>query len=362
MVGKALHLIDMGERRLISEVLAPRYHSAAWRFGDDVAVVMDTRDFPDGRIVATVDPAPPPVAWHLAEEPYDFYYYGWLTAALNLSDLAAAGAEPVALMTSFVLPNEMDLKDFNRLLDGVDDCCATVGTRVKGGNLKEGAQIHCEATAVGVVSGGEPMSRQGAKEGDVLCAVGNTGRFWAGMLAFETPRLTLTNAESVRLHDALLKPRPLIQAGKMLRETGIATSCTDNSDGLYGSLWCLAQGSGLGMLIDEGVMELDPLVEKVSRARGVDPVRLVFGFGDLQLICTISPERVDAATQALRHKGIGLTRLGVVTADPGFFLRTGGRTRRLVNLDNERFTVASQFTGGLEAYRKRLLEEPLTTE
>jgi thiamine-monophosphate kinase len=137
----------------------------------------------------------------------------------------------------------MRLADFERLLDGVDACCASVGTAVRGGNLKEGPEIHCEATAIGVVSGGDPLSRGGARPGDVICAIGPTGCFWAAMLA-EGADVALSpgraGAAAGGAHHAAAAG-----GGGGCRAAGRSGhACADNSDGLYGALWCLATGSG----------------------------------------------------------------------------------------------------------------------
>jgi thiamine-monophosphate kinase len=352
-----VRLVDLGERRLITEVLRERYRDSVWRFGDDTSVMLDTREHRDSVVVATTDPAPIPVVWELGVVDRHFAL-GWLLAALNLSDLAAAGAAPVGLLTSLTLPNTMPLADFERLLDGVDACCDSVGTAVRGGNLKEGPDIHCEATAIGVVSGGDPLSRAGARPGDAICAIGPTGLFWAGMLA-HSAELALSAAERGRLRAALTTPQPQVAMGECLRRGELVAACADNSDGLYGALWCIATGSGVGVRLDPAAVSMDPLAGSVARRCGVDPVRLALGFGDLQLVAAARPDRLAAIGSVCAEHGVGFTRLGEVVEQAGIFVTAEGHRRRLANFDNERFTPGSQFTGGLDAYRKRLFEQSL---
>ncbi|HTJ33000.1 MAG TPA: AIR synthase related protein [Dactylosporangium sp.] len=351
-----MRLIDMGERRLISDLLRTRYAANTWRFGDDTAVVLDGERLGGGRLVATTDPAPEPAAW--AHGGFDWYYFGWLTAALNLSDIAAAGAVPAGLLTSFVLSSDLSVAKFERLLDGVDDCCASVGTKVLGGNLKEG-DTHCSATAFGVVPSGEPLSRHGAAPGHTIFAIGDTGYFWAGMLAFDNS-LTLPDDERAALFDALLKPVPRVAVGRALQSRGLVAACTDNSDGLYGSLWCLTQSNGHGVMVEPEHMRYQGIVTRIADRYGHDPLRLALGFGDLQLVCAVAPERVAELLELCSAQGWGVFRVGTVTDRPGFYLEGTAGPVELLNLDNERFTYESQFTGGLDGYRKRLLEGPIT--
>jgi thiamine-monophosphate kinase len=145
---------DLGERRIIAELLAPRYGSSAPPYGDDCARLSPPAG-ESGRIMATTDPCPPPMALALGFT--DEYYRGWLLATINLSDLAAAGAEPLGLLTSLQLPTDTRVAEFLRLLDGIDDCCTQAKTSVVGGNLKESKMIDVSATAIGWCSG-NPLS------------------------------------------------------------------------------------------------------------------------------------------------------------------------------------------------------------
>ena len=166
-------LRDLGERRIVEEILRSRYAQNALNYGDDCALLPIGLD---GKYVTmTTDPCPHPVADLLGFA--DYYYWGWLLATINLSDLAAAGAQPIGLLTSFTLPPAMLISDFTRMLDGVDECCSTVGARVVGGNLREGPQIALSGSAVGICDT-LPMSRAGIQAGDHLVIIGDLGNFW----------------------------------------------------------------------------------------------------------------------------------------------------------------------------------------
>ena len=171
-------LSDIGERRLVTEILRERYGEANPQFGDDVAIALSLGD---ATVVVTTDPAPQPVSWQLGIG--DFYDWGWLLSAINLSDLAAAGATPMSMVTSLTLPALTSVTDFLRLYDGIDDCNAANQSSVVGGNLKESDSPVAEATAIGLVIGAAPNSRSGAQPGDFAIAFGPTGMFRAAVLA-----------------------------------------------------------------------------------------------------------------------------------------------------------------------------------
>ena len=117
-------LCDLGERRIIDEILRPRYGTNMDTYGDD-CISIPARSV-DETIVATTDPCPVPMASILGFA--DYYYWGWLLSTINLSDLAAAGAEPLGILTSLILPSDFPVSKFMRLLDGIDACCLAGGT------------------------------------------------------------------------------------------------------------------------------------------------------------------------------------------------------------------------------------------
>ncbi len=346
---------DHGERRIVSEILASRYQDKVPQFGDDCAVVA-TR--PDGMIIATTDPAPKPVAWQLGYA--DYYYWGWLLAAINLSDLGAAGGKPLGLLTSLTLPSEMAVPEFNRLLDGVDDCCVAVGTGVVGGNLKEGADgvVRCEATAIGWVDDGAPLSRSGTSPGDVIVALGPTGAFWSAALALMRD-FQLDDADFEEVLEVLLRPIPQIKVGGDLRQAGLLRSACDASDGLFGAIRSLTVEQGLGGLLDMRGWQYPDVVSRWARRLDVSPIRLALGFGDLQLVGTVAAEDLAEVERVAQGHSTHLMVLGEATDSGQLTAKLNEGEGLLSNFDNERFTVESQFTAGLESYSTRLLDRPL---
>ena len=168
---------DLGERGIQKHVLRPRYGGIDG-FGDDSALLAAVTK--PSELVATTDSCPTPVV-NLLREP-DLYHAGWLLATINLSDLAAAGAEPLGLVVNYTLPKATTVREFERLLDGVDACCAAHGTKVAGGDIRDGAATQLTATAIGRCTPGSRLRRSGARAGDRLLLVGSPGYLWAAAL------------------------------------------------------------------------------------------------------------------------------------------------------------------------------------
>jgi thiamine-monophosphate kinase len=339
-------LSDLGERRIVEEILRSRYGAGSGTFGDDCAqLTVDA-----GSLVVTTDPCPHPMA-HIVGFT-DEYYRGWLLGTINLSDLAAAGARPLGLLTSLVLPSDMAISNLIRLLDGIDDCCAAAGTAVVGGNLKEGKAIDVQATAIGQVDG-KPLGRSGAATGDVVYAVGPTGFFWAAVLLFRagTPAREIPAA----LLELVLTPRPQLAFGQALQGSGVRAAVMDNSDGLGPSLQTLSVTNSVRIRVDLDDLEFNPAVTTAAAALGVDPVRLALGWGDWNLVVSVAAE--DATRLEVLAAGVGAPaiRVASVHVGAGVTVARGADEIPLRSPDSERFAADSWFTAGLDAYIEPLL-------
>lgn len=351
-------LRDYGERWIIANILRPRYSSSGLGgliFGDDCAALR--WPIRGGVLTVTTDPCPLPAAHLLGFT--DPYYYGWLLATINLSDLAASGCEPLGLVTSLELPSDMSLSDFVRLLDGIDDCAATCGAHVIGGNLKESLTINLTATALGF-SSTDAMARSRARVGDVVCVAGEMGRFWAGFLALSRGGEYLSEVPST-LTGAVLCPVPLVGVGRALKSAGVET-CMDNSDGLLASLRILAAASSVQIRVDLDAFRCIPEVKRVGEVLKVDWRRFCLGWGDWNLLLTTSRARFEDARAVCEEEGACLVAIGEVASGSGVVMHSGERSGPPMGLDSERFTADSWLSSGIEGYIAQMLTAPIIAE
>jgi thiamine-monophosphate kinase len=342
-----LRLDEVGERRLIDEVFRPRYGARVANFGDDTAVIPSREGM--RTIVATVDPCPTPAAQALGFD--DPYYHGWLAATISLSDIAAAGAEPLGLLSSLIVPSSLTVRQLVRLLEGLDDAAAEAGTHVVGGNIRDaaGAVIELTTTAFGSSVGAAPLSRVGCAPGDDILAIGELGLFWSQFLAYR--------AEAVNLPTAVLTPRAQVAAGKLIGVSEIATCCIDNSDGLYACGVLLARANAVEIRFDFSSVRWHQSVIETAGDLGVEPIRLALGWGDWLLVCGCSSAHTSELIDQLGCQGIVAQKIGDVRSGCGVTLTHGGSTARMApGLDSERLTKRDP---GIEAYVDDLLRMPL---
>ncbi|MEO6204742.1 MAG: thiamine-phosphate kinase [Mycobacteriales bacterium] len=231
---------DVGEFGLIARVVERLGSSDLVLLGpgDDAAVIAT----PDGRVVVTTDVLVEGV--HFRQDWSTAYDVGRKAAAVNLADLAAMGARGTALVIGLAAPAELAVEWALRLTDGLRDEAALVGACIVGGDVVRAPQISISVTALGDLEGRAPVTRAGARPGDVVVLAGELGRSAAGLALLEQ------GERSGPLVDAHRRPTPPYAAGIALAKAG-ATAMCDVSDGLVGDVRHLTRASGVRIDLDE---------------------------------------------------------------------------------------------------------------
>ena len=194
-------LSDLGEFGFLAE-LARR--GLAEEIGDDTAVL-------PGGLVVTQDALVQDIHFRLGWT--SWRDLGYKAAAVNVSDLAAAGADPAALFVSLAVPPETDPENAFELYEGMREASVPV----RGGDMSAGDRVYLSVTAIGHSE--RVPGRAGAKPGDVLVVTGPLGGSAAGLRALELGREE--PAELIRMH---LRPPLRVEEGKRLASRG---ACRD---------------------------------------------------------------------------------------------------------------------------------------
>jgi thiamine-monophosphate kinase len=253
----------LGEFGLIARITRRLTQGAGVELGpgDDAAVVRA----PDGRVVATSDLLVE--GRHFRLDWSGGYDVGRKSAAQNLADVVAMGARPTALLVGLGLPPETDVAWVEALCDGLRDECDLVGASVVGGDVVRAPVIVIAVTALGDLAGERPLTRSGARPGDVVAVRGRLGFAAAGLA------LLAAGADGpAELIDAHRRPRPPYDAGPEAVRLG-ATALLDVSDGLVQDLGHIADASGVRI-------ELDGAALPVPAVLGLQGRRHVLTGGD----------------------------------------------------------------------------------
>ncbi len=250
---------------------------------------------------------------------------GHKALAVNLSDLAACGARPLACVLALSLPR-VDEAWLEGLSSGLYALADAQGCRLVGGDTTAGPLNLC-ITVFGEVPAGGAILRSGAQAGDdvwVSHAIG--GGIGDARLALEVfrGRVALGSAAFERVRLAMERPEPRVALGLALR--GVASAAIDVSDGLLGDLSHLLRRSGVGAIVDADAVPRS--TDLAAQPAHLQQLCTLSGGDDYELVFTAPPAHRDAVLAAARAAGVAATRIGCVEAGATLQV-TDGSGRRL---------------------------------
>ena len=234
---------------------------------------------------------------------------GHKALAVNLSDLAACGAEPLAFTLALALPRLDDdfLAGFAAGLFALADAH---DIELVGGDTTAGPLNIC-ITVFGQVPPGAALLRSGAQAGDELWVSGRLGDARLALEAFRGHVALGTDFEHLRL--AMEMPQPRVALGLALR--GVASSAIDISDGLTGDLGHVLQRSGVGATIDIDALPRSAVL--AAQAVALQHECLLAGGDDYELLFTAAPGHRAAVLAAASQAGVNATCIGRIDLQPG---------------------------------------------
>jgi thiamine-monophosphate kinase len=298
-------------------VAAPDDDAAVWRGDPLVAATTDT-------MVEEID-------FRLEWPGFDFRTLGRRLLAINLSDLAAMGAEPRYALVSISLRGTLPVADVRRLYRGIAEEAHRFGCRIAGGDLSGTlGPLTMTATLYGRLRSRRAMlRRKGARPGWLIAVTGQLGAAAAGLRLLESG-VKPASAVEHRWVSAQLDPVPRIAAGRALVDAGITVG-GDISDGLHREVERLVQPQRLGATID---------IERLPLARGLRHKQWALAVNDsedFELICAAPRARMTVAQRALERIDLPLTVVGEIEARPGIRLKNGTRFERVRTAGYEHF-------------------------
>jgi len=292
--------------------------------GDDCAVLPPM----DGSIVVSTDASVEDV--HFRRDWITLRETGWRAAAAALSDLAAAGAEPIGLLAAVVMPRAAGESDVVELMLGVADAGETVGAPVIGGDLSAGDKWVVTITVIGNAE--RLIGRAGAIAGDGIWVTGGLGGSRSAVEAW----LRQAQPEAAARR-AFAAPVPRIAAGRWLAAHG-ARAMLDLSDGLAGDAEHLAAASRVGIELELELVPVAPEVAKEAPRLGVSAEQFAAEGGeDYELLVALPSEFEDVDVAAFEvATRLPPTRVGRAVEGAGVHCTLGGRPVRLRGYDHFR--------------------------
>ncbi|MBO3732497.1 thiamine-phosphate kinase [Glycomyces sp. NEAU-S30] len=248
--------------------------------GDDAAVVTA----PDGRVVACTDMLVE--GNHFRRDWCSAADVGHKAAAANFADIAAMGARPTALLAAVAAPQDLPAEWLEGLASGLAAEAAAVGAAVIGGDTTRGDLLTVTVTALGDLEGREPVTRSGARPGDVLALAGRIGWAAAGLnvlsRGFRSPGA---------LVGAYRRPQPPYPAGRDAALMG-AHAMIDVSDGLLADVGHIADDSGVAIDVDTAALPVPEPMRNAAEALGADARNWLLSGGEDHALAAVFPPDV----------------------------------------------------------------------
>jgi len=308
---------ELGERKIIAlilECLDPMPNTPI-PFGDDASAVDIGNDklavINTDMLVRKTDVPQTMSLWQAARK----------AVIMNISDLAAKGAQPLALLASIGLPPDLTKADIQQIGEGLNAGAREYNTYILGGDTNEASDLIISCMALGICSKRHLIKRSGAKPGDYVAVTGSFGKTASGLkillAGLSAPEI------SGELVDSVLMPRARVKEGVALAQSQAATASIDSSDGLAWSLHELSRASNMGFCLDN--LPVAPEVERFAKLYSFDPVELaLYGGEEYELLVTIKPRLWQEAKKAVEAVGGALIKVGLVTEEKRLLLKTDG--------------------------------------
>ncbi|MGH9440670.1 MAG: thiamine-phosphate kinase [Thermoanaerobaculia bacterium] len=275
--------------------------------GDDGAVV----DLPRGRYVVTTDTLVEGIDF-LARENAE--WIGRRAAGANLSDLAAMGAQPLGALLTLGIPRRRTPGFAWKIARGAIAKLEPFGARLWGGDVSRSREIFVTICLIGKTP--HPVTRRGARAGDLVYLTGEPGASFRGLAARKRRRRGAPSAEERRYLD----PEPRVRFGAALSAGRLASAMIDVSDGLGKDAHRLAAASGVALVL-----------------RGVDRKTLLLPSDDFELLFTAPPKNADAIRRAAKRTRTPLCEIGRAAAGRGVFWTDGRRRAPIADAGYDHF-------------------------
>ncbi|ACL02391.1 thiamine-monophosphate kinase [Desulfatibacillum aliphaticivorans] len=275
--------------------------------GDDAAVFEGP---PGWEIVITCDAQVEGV--HFLPESMAPEQIGRKAAAINISDIAAMGAQPTFMLVSLGMPKTTPVSFVDGLYQGFKQECDRFGASIIGGNMAHCPErIFIDITLLGQVEKGRALYRSNAKPGDLAAVSGPLGDSAAGLSLLLAPEVRVDEKVRASVLKAHFTPNPRVDLGRALSASGLITAALDVSDGAAQDLGHICEESKLGAVLWAEKVPLSQACKEVGKAAGKNPWEFaMFGGEDYELLFTFSEENQPAVQKVLTKAGFSMTIIG----------------------------------------------------
>lgn len=306
---------EFGLIGLISRLLPASPPDVVVGIGDDVAVLKTSG--PE-YLLATCDAQVEGV--HFNRDIISPYQLGRRAIAINVSDIAAMGGNPLWALVSLAIPETTEIGYIEELYRGMREQAGLAGAAIVGGNLSRiMSGFVIDITLLGQTAPDQLVRRSGAKPGDAVLVTGFPGESRAGLELVRRPDLDVSTRSRASAVERHLTPQPRLREGQILARSGLVHAMVDVSDGVLADLGHICEASRVGAVVGIGGLPLSDAAMEICAASGEELLGWVLSGGeDYELLFSVEPGDVPRIQKLLEDEtGLRCSRIGTITDEAG---------------------------------------------
>ncbi len=243
---------------------------------------------------------------------------GFKAVTMNVSDVAAMGAKPIGFLFSLGVPGDLERGYLEGIAEGIGKALGFYDIPVLSADTNEADDLVIDGITLGMTK--KPLTRSGARPGELVCVTGDIGRALAGLLVWKKD-LDVSPSVKRALYEKLLEPKARVREGMAL--SGVASAAIDISDGLSKELHLLARMSKVGIEIRSDSLPIHGSVFEVADLLGLNPVEIALASGEeFELVFTLPEESVEIL-------GFDCTPIGRTFRGTGIYITTGEKREEM---------------------------------
>ena len=273
---------------------------------------------------------------------------GDLGVSHAVSDVVAAGGRPRAVTVALLLPPDTEVGFVRKVMEGAQRAAARYGAIVVGGDTKQNTKFAMVVTAIGSTHRSRRLRRSTVREGDAFVVTGFLGSMLLGTLAYKR-RLDLPESVRKVLDDSLINQHPPFELGLAFADSEIANACMDISDGLAGTLYSICSASGVGAVIEEDSLPINPELAQLANSLGLRSMQLSLAGGDWQYLYSIPQNMLSEAREIAEKLGARITVIGRAVKSGIMAIHTkDGNFREICRIEHDSFSDENNGRGYFE--------------
>jgi thiamine-monophosphate kinase len=251
------------------------------------------------------------------------FQLGRKAIAVNLSDIAAMGGNPLVALISLGIPADREVEGIHELYRGMRDMCERYAVSIVGGDtVASHGNLIVNVCLIGEADEREVLYRSGSRPGDKIYLTGVVGDSGAG-LAILKGEITPPESSGNHFLMAHNQPEPLIETGRAIAASRLASAMIDLSDGLLADLGHIAEESGVGALLYENKIPLSRELRGLSDHAHRTPLDFALSGGeDYVLLVTVPAENIRAFERVCKKESPSpLFQVGEIQEEKGIRIR-----------------------------------------